>query len=140
MRTESQPSGSHGSASSFFLGPMLLTAALHTALLGIYVWGYGGDVSALVCADANQIGRWPYEAIRVGFPAGGLDGQYYYTLARDPWRRHDATVIDLPAYRHARILYPGLAWALSGGDPEWLLWILPAINLIAIVGLAWLGA
>jgi hypothetical protein len=118
----------------------LLTATLHATLLGIYVWAFGGDVSALVCADASKIGQWPYEDIHVGFPAGGFDGQFYYVLARDPWRQYDATVIDLPAYRHARILYPALAWALSGGDPVRLLWVLPTINLLAIVSLSWLGA
>jgi hypothetical protein len=122
------------------MGPLLLTAGLHVLLMVVYVCAYRGDVSALVCADASQVGRWPYEKIDVGFPASGFDGQYYYVLARDPWRRHDVPVIDLPPYRHARILYPALAWVLSGGDPTRLLWVLPAINLAAIVGLAWLGA
>lgn len=140
MRTESRPPRSQTLPSQLIISLLLLTAILYVALLGIYVWAYGGDVSALVCADASQIGQWPYENIHVGFPAGGFDGQFYYILARDPWRRYEATVIDFPPLRHARILYPGLAWALSGGDPVRLLWVLPAINVVAIVGLAWLGA
>ena len=122
-----------------FIGPLLLTAIIHVALLGVYVWAYKCDVSALVCADRDKIGQWPYEHIRVGFQ-GGFDGQFYYVLAQDPWRRYDGTVIDNPPYRHARILYPALAYALSGGDPVRLLWVLPAINLASIIGLAWLGA
>jgi hypothetical protein len=106
----------------------------------MYVLAWRGDISALVCADAGQIGQWPYEAIHVGFPERGFDGQFYYILARDPWRHYDAPLIDLPVYRHARILYPGLAWALTGGDPVGLLWVFPAINLLALGGLAWMGA
>jgi hypothetical protein len=114
------------------------TLALHLGLLTVYVLAFAGDVSCLVCADRDLVGRWPYEAVGVGFDAHGFDGQYYYVLARDPWHCRKA-FLDVPAYRHARILYPALAWLLSGGDPKRLLWVLPAINLFAIAGLAWLG-
>src|SRR5207244_3002432 len=100
----------------------------------------GADLSALVCVSPERVGRWPYESIRVGLGTDGFDGQFYYALARDPWHRHDYP-LDIPAYRHARILYPALAWLLSGGgDPGRLLWAMPAINLLAAAGLAWLGA
>lgn len=122
------------------LPPVLAAAAWHALLLAGYVLAFGGDLSALVCADRERVGRWPYETVRVGFGTPGFDGQFYYTLARDPWRLYGAP-IDVPAYRHARILYPALAWALSGGgDPGKLLWAMPAINLLAAAGLAWLGA
>jgi hypothetical protein len=135
MRTESQ------APSRLFLGPLLAAALFHIALMGLYVGAYHGDMSALVCGSIDEIGRWPYEDIRVGFPPRGFDGKIYYVLARNPWRLYDESIILLPAYRHGRILYPGLAWALSGGgDPERLFWVLPAINLAAIIGLAWLGA
>jgi hypothetical protein len=122
------------------LPPAVAAAAWHALLLAAYLLPYGGDLSALVCVDREQLGGWPYEAIRVGFPTPGFDGQFYYTLARDPWRPHGA-ILDFPAYRHARILYPALAWLLSGGgNPRALLWALPAINVLAAAGLAWLGA
>jgi hypothetical protein len=111
---------------------------LHLGLLALYILAFAGDVSCLVCADRDLVGRWPYEAVGVGFDPHGFDGQYYYLLARDPWHRRQA-FLDVPAYRHSRILYPALAWLLSGGDPQRLLWVLPAINLLAIAGLAWLG-
>jgi hypothetical protein len=114
------------------------TLALHLGLLAGYVLAFAGDVSCLVCADRELLGRWPYEAVGVGFEAHGFDGQYYYVLARDPWHCRKA-FLDVPAYRHSRILYPAFAWLLSGGDPTTLLWVLPAINLLAIAGLAWLG-
>lgn len=122
------------------LGPVLLTALLHTTVLVSYVAAYGGDWSALVCVDEAKSGRWPFERVQVGFPNGGYDGQFYYALARQPWTRHGPEVLDFPAYRHARILYPALAWLCSGGDPILLLWVLPTLNLAAIIGLAWVGA
>jgi hypothetical protein len=39
-----------------------------------------------------------------------------------------------------RLLYPALAWAVSGGgDAGRLFWALPLVNLAAVGGLAWLG-
>jgi hypothetical protein len=118
---------------------VVATGLIHAAFLLVYLLIYRGEISSFVCADREKIGRWPFEAVCVGFGSQGFDGQYYYVLARDPWQRHEE-FIDLPAYRHSRIVYPALAWLLSRGDAELLLWILPAINWAAIVGLGWLGA
>jgi hypothetical protein len=119
--------------------PILATIVLHTVFLILYLAAFHGDLSALVCVDEKQIGTPPYEAVKVGFATGGYDGQFYYVIARDPWRRQ-GQAIDLPSFRHSRLLYPALAWLLSGGGDSWrLLWALPAINLAAIAGLAWLG-
>lgn len=121
------------------LWPVLFTLALHAAFIAVYAGAFGGDLSALVCVDKENIGRWPFESIRVGFPTQGYDGQFYYALARDPWAVHSTSSIDFPAYRHARVAYPALAWLITGGDPDLLLWALPAINLAAIFFLAWFG-
>jgi hypothetical protein len=121
------------------LGPVVVTTAFYAGLLLTYVLIYRGEVSSLVCAAQERIGQGPLEAVRVGFPAHGFDGQFYYIVAQDPWRRH-GEFIDCPVVRHARILYPALAWLVSGGDPERLLWALPGINLAAFAGLGLLGA
>jgi hypothetical protein len=119
--------------------PIVAAVALHAVLLAVYVAAFHGDLSALVCVGEKLIGKPPYEAVSVGFSTGGFDGQFYYAIARNPWIFH-ANVLDVPAYRHVRLLYPVLAWALSsGGDPWHLFWALPLINLAAIAGLAWLG-
>jgi hypothetical protein len=119
--------------------PILAALAFHLALLVAYLTAFHGDPSALVCVGQKDIGAPPYEAVRVGFATGGFDGQFYYAIARAPWRWHLA-VLDVPAYRHVRLLYPALAWALSGGgDAYRLFWVLPLLNLAAIGGLAWLG-
>jgi hypothetical protein len=119
--------------------PIVAAVGFHLALLAMYLPAFHGDLSALVCVGKERIGAPPFEAVRVGFVTGGFDGQFYYAIARNPWTSH-RTVLDVPAYRHVRLLYPALAWALSGGgDPQRLFWALPLINLAAIGGLAWLG-
>lgn len=119
--------------------PVAAAVALHLALLVAYLAAFHGDLSALVCVGQKQIGTPPYEAVRVGFASGGFDGQFYYAIARHPLTLQ-AALLDVPAYRHVRLLYPALAWALSGGgNPYHLFWALPLINLASITGLAWLG-
>jgi hypothetical protein len=113
-------------------------AAVSLGLLAAYVAAFRGEVSSLVCGAAEKVGAPPLEAVRVGFPTGGFDGQFYYAIARDPWAPHPEFV-DLPAYRHTRIVLPAVAHAVTGGDAVGLLWAFPAINLLSLIGLAGLG-
>ena len=121
------------------LGPILVAAAFHVAVLAAYVGAFHNDLSALVCVARERLGRTPFEHIRIGFDRNGYDGQFYYALARAPWVRHDLG-IDMPAVRQARILYPAVSWLLSGGDAQRLLWVMPLVNVLAIAALAALGA
>lgn len=60
----------------------------------------------------------------------GYDGQFYYQIAKDPltaWK-----LVDVPAYRYQRIIYPLLARVLSFGQAGWIPWVLILINLVAI--------
>lgn len=119
--------------------PVTLTVLVHLALLTVHVAKYGGDVSALVGASREAANRPPYECITKAIGPGGYDGMFYYALSRDPWHRHDQG-FDWPAARQLRILYPIVCWLFSGGDPRLLLWIMPAVNLLLIGGLAYVGA
>jgi hypothetical protein len=121
-----------------YLGPAIAAALVHAALLMAYVRSQGGELAALVCVDVDRVGRPPYEALHVS-RKGGYDGQYYYAIARAPWRRQSLGM-DLPALRHARILYPLASWMLSFGKTRLLPWAMPAVNLLAIAGLAATGA
>jgi hypothetical protein len=119
--------------------PILVTALLHAVVLAAFTAAYHGDPAALVCLGRIYAGREPYEAIHVTIGRDGYDGQFYYALAREPWHAQERGM-DVPAYRHKRILYPALAWLLTLGEPHRLLWALPLINLLAITGLGGLGA
>ncbi|HMC64833.1 MAG TPA: hypothetical protein VKI65_07825 [Gemmataceae bacterium] len=124
---------------SWLLGPVTATVILHLAGMAIYVSRHGGDPSALVCVGQNRIGQPPYETISQSIGTVGYDGQFYYAIARNPWKQQVAG-IDAPAARHLRLLYPAVCWFLSFGSPYLLIWVMPAVNLLAIGGLCGLGA
>jgi hypothetical protein len=91
-------------------------------------------------ADA-KVGRAPFEAVRTGLERDGYDGQFFYAIARNPWRRlGPADGVDCPPLRQARILYPVVSWLLSGGRPGLLVWVMPAVNVSAIAALAVMGS
>lgn len=65
-------------------------------------------------------------------PNYGYDGQFYFYLAEDPFLRNPATVASLDgSFRYRRLLYPVLAWLLSGGQRPLLPLVLFAINVLA---------
>jgi len=107
--------------------------------MGLYLDKCHGNASVFLCAGANRAGVAPYEAVSQALGPSGHDGQFYYALARAPWRAHGDD-IDMPAGRHVRILYPAICWCLTGGDPVLLLYVMPLVNLLAILGTVWLGA
>ncbi len=80
---------------------------------------YGGDLRALLLIGEARYHPAALDAVpRVG-PIG-YDGQYYATLATDPFLRKLDTpaAIDAPAFRAERILVPLAAWALAAGNPH----------------------
>jgi hypothetical protein len=71
----------------------------------------------------------------VTHPGVGADGQYFWTLARDPFLLHPretAAWLDLPVYRAQRFAYPALAapWRLFG--ERGVLWALILENLAVV--------
>jgi hypothetical protein len=101
-----------------------------------------GDVTRFIdvgsaFAQAHQVPR----GIAV-VPGSGYDGQFYYRLALDPANLHrTAYGITLDnGYRLQRITYPLLAWLLAAGQSSAVPYSLVAVNLLALVALAWLAA
>ena len=129
--------GQPGAGLRAMILPVLAAVALHAGFVTLYLARHGWDPGLLVCVGRDRAARPPFEAVRTGL-GFGYDGQFYYTLARAPWRRHVGD-IDFPA-RHLRILYPALCWLASGGDGRRLLWVMPGVNLAAIGGIAGIGA
>jgi hypothetical protein len=119
--------------------PVAAAALVHLLFLGVYLGKHRGDASVLVCAGACRVGAAPYEYVTRTVGPSGHDGQFYYSLARAPWRCHGADM-DLPAVRHLRIAYPALCWLTSAGHPRALFYVMPAINWALIVALSGLGS
>jgi hypothetical protein len=111
----------------------------HLALLGEFARKHHWDFSAMVQASAARVHSPEFAAISRPLPAGH-DGQFYYLLAQNPFKPARRDLLDVSA-RHARMLYPLLGWLLSGGgNQRALIYVLPIINFLAIIGLAWLAA
>lgn len=75
--------------------------------------------------------------------AVGFDGTGFYRIALDPVTREvyaNGIVLDLPAFRHQRILYPLIVWAAAGGGRATAVgWGLIAVNLAAFAAVGWIG-
>jgi hypothetical protein len=120
--------------------PALLTVLIHLALIAVYVAKRDGNISTLVCVEEYRVGTSPFEAVTDAVGKVGYDGQFYYLIARHPWQIHQNGLIDAPGIRQLRIFYPALCWLVSGGNDRVLLWVMPAVNLVALGALAALGA
>jgi hypothetical protein len=73
----------------------------------------------------------------------GYDGQFYYRLALNPFTRERTEwgiMLDNPAYRQQRIIYPLIVWILSFGQPKPVLGLLILANLAAVSLIGWIGA
>ena len=136
-----------GAAVSFVCGLLtpITVAVLVTATYGLFVlWRLrvtGGDPSFFVVAgplatDPNHT----LPNLHV-FPSGTTyDGQFFYRLALEPWTNVQTAFgiqLDIPAYRQQRILYPFIAWAISGGMWQLTPLALIVTNLVAVAVLAY---
>ncbi|HKQ73842.1 MAG TPA: hypothetical protein VJ810_08960 [Blastocatellia bacterium] len=125
------------------LVPFLIT----TIVVSLFTFGMllrsGFDASSFVTAgdkycDPSLVPK----NLTVLKSSAGYDGQFYYRLALDPFtsKRTDFGItLDIPSFRHQRILYPFLSWALSAGNAGLLPWIMLLINYAALCLLGWLG-
>ena len=123
-------------------GPIVATILLHALLTSLYIAKHHGDPSFLTSVGRNRAGKRPYEAVTAPNGPNGYDGQFYYVIARAPWRRQVKALqgLDCVGARQIRILYPAVCWMLSGGHARLLFWTMPAVNVAALGCLAGLGA
>jgi hypothetical protein len=115
---------------------------------GLDFWRDGLDQPTAVAAVVALLGLL-FVLARVHHAGTGLeewflayDGQYYFHLAHRPFAfdADMARLIEWPAYRHQRLLYPVLVWALSVGQPDLIPLMMVVVNLLFLCGMAWLAA
>ncbi len=119
----------------------LLAASVFVLLrLESYGWNPTGFVHA---GDRFVNTEDAPEDLLVRRRAVGFDGTGFYRLALNPLTRdvyEHGIVLDLPAFRHQRILYPVIVWAVSGGGRSSAVgWGLIAVNLASFAAIGWLG-
>jgi hypothetical protein len=96
----------------------LVAVLFWTFVLAVFALDrYDGDARALLC-----LGTFPHPPALAAVPRAGpagYDGQYYASLATDPWLLDRATprYLDNPHYRATRIGLPLLAWLVALGNP-----------------------
>ncbi len=74
--------------------------------------------------------------------SAGYDGQFNYRLALNPFTNSETEhgiTLDIPSYRHQRILYPLIVWFLSMGSPFLTSIMLIFVNYAALCAMAWIG-
>lgn len=88
-------------------------------------------------ADLNQI---PEKL--VVWKNYGYDGQFYYRLSLNPFtskRQEFGITLDIPSYRHQRIIYPLISWILSSGNKDFVPKALLIVNFVAILLIGLVG-
>jgi hypothetical protein len=76
-------------------------------------------------------------------PGGGHDGKYFFAQANDPWYlepERNAVVLDRPAYRGQRMLFPVIAGGFGLFPPGVTVWAMLVTNLLAMAIGAMLAA
>lgn len=123
------------------LAPAIIALVWASVVVAIPLARAGGDVSALIGAGPPWTDP---SAVRPGVrpTTAPYDGQFYYRIALDPLtddRTAHGITLDRPAYRQQRIVYPTLAWLLSGGNADLVPLALLLVNLAGMFAIGWLG-
>jgi hypothetical protein len=121
-----------------------LTCALY-AIFVVAVWNARGrDVTRFIVLGGDTVDETKLPSgVSVLPNSAGYDGTAFYRLALNPFTRSASEFgipFDMPAYRHQRILYPLLVWALSLGQAGAVPLMLIVVNLLAIALLGFCGA
>lgn len=124
--------------------PLAVATLLALGFVGVRLASVGWDETRFLKADsAYVVAEDLPPGIALEPPGEGFDGLGFYRLALDPITRERVAfgiVLDIPALRHQRILYPAIAWALAGGgEPAAVPWLLIAINVVAVALLGLVG-
>lgn len=134
----------HGSAAARRVA--LITALVTVAVVVLLAAARGGPAWFVKFGTESSItgyGRSVLGAdVSVPFDEA-QDGAQFWALARDPFLRDDSfleAVLDRPAYRSQRIMYPWMAAPWRLGGEQALLWGLVVTNVVALSVGAWFTA
>ena len=95
----------------------------------------GGDFSHFIVAGSDFFNFDSFEHSIIIKDGQGYDGQFFYRYALNPFSiEYPGIYVDLPPYRHQRIIYPLLSWLISFNNPDWVPASLVIINLLALFG------
>jgi hypothetical protein len=118
------------------LGPAIVVALVLAGLIGGGLVAHAGDPLAFVRFGRDFVSLIHPPAGALIYAHAGYDGQYFWTLAQDPFLLHAHTLLPFvtQSFRLQRIAYPALAWVLAGGRASATAWTLIAVNGLVVVG------
>lgn len=119
---------------------VMVAALLLLGFVGLRVAANIGSVEAFVVAGETRV---PVSSGLPRVPGPGYDGEFVWQLSHDPLTHdpHAAGVIsDSPPYRQQRIALPAVVWVLHAVTGASQAWLLVAVNLLALLGVALFGA
>jgi hypothetical protein len=108
------------------LWPVLIVLIVALLYLGYRLSKYGMDPIGIA-----EIGTKFSEADPEG--TEGYDGQFAYFVAIEPNPSKVVGLLDVPAYRYQRILYPILARVVAIGNTSLIPWTLILVNLLSLL-------
>jgi hypothetical protein len=124
----------------FALAGMLAVAGWQAATVH---YNYSGNWTALFCTgDFFKVPAELSAGTYVFKSSTGYDGQFYRYVSHDPWfQRGFAKYVNAARWRYWRILVPGMAWLLAGGQFQ----LIDAAFIVVILawvflGIYWLGS
>ncbi len=120
--------------------PVLVVAVVLAGVIAARLDTYGGNVSGFINFGRAHVGVTHPPVRSLVNSRQGYDGQFFYLQAHDPLYLRDQTVSALRAvnqpYRMQRMVYPALAFLLSGGSNSALPVALLVVNVLALLALA----
>ena len=123
---------------------VLITAILYGLFIVLRLGFHNFNPTFFICAgDAFCAPSMLPENFLVLKNSTGYDGQFYYRLALDPFTAKQSdfgVMLDNPAYRQQRIIYPLLVWILSFNNIDRVPAYLILVNYIALCCIALIGS
>jgi hypothetical protein len=117
----------------------LATLLLYGAFVFIQLRRHDFNPTIFITAGDEFTDRTAPPGLIIGQHSSGYDGQFYYRIACDPFSTQPVAAgvhLDYPVYRLQRIGYPFLVWMLSLGNRTAVPWMMIAVNLGALAGIA----
>jgi hypothetical protein len=140
-RRLAEPRAPMGAGLNTAVGPMIVALCLAAVFVTCRLITMDRDPSRFVVAGSQSVdpGAAP-ESLHVE-QGKGYDGQFFYRLALAPadlrLQAHGVR-LDTPL-RRQRPGYPVLAWLVSGGRPDLVVWALILVNILGFGLLGFLG-
>lgn len=137
-RIGDQPLNSHERSPRAAVLPTLVGVALMLALVGLALRATSGDATVFIGFGIDSEPTLEYAEAELGEFARrigqGHDGKFFFVQANDPLLlapQGNAKILDYPAYRSQRMLYPLLAGVFGLLGSTGVVWGLLIVNVVA---------